>query len=82
MDRTIYYIMLWLLTSLAAISSFISLYLILRVIKKFDDFQIVTSDAIELLNSERIKVIKQIEVLQRRSRILNNETKESIRRKE
>jgi len=74
--------MLWLLASLATITSFLSIYLILRVIKKFDEFQIITSDAVELLNNERIKLLKQIEVLQRRSRMLNNETKENIRRKE
>jgi hypothetical protein len=72
--------MLWLLTTLATITSFLSIYLVLRVIKKFDEFQIITSDAIELLNSERIKLLKQVENLHRRSRILNNETKENIRR--
>ena len=72
--------MLWLLTTLATIPSFLSIYLVLRVIKKFDEFQIITSDAIELLNSERIKLLKQVENLHRRSRILNNETKENIRR--
>ena len=72
--------MLWLLTTLSTITSFLSIYLVLRVIKKFDEFQIITSDAIELLNSERIKLLKQVENLHRRSRILNNETKENIRR--
>ena len=80
MDWINYHTLLWLLTLLATIISFISIYLILRVIKKFDEFQIITSDAIELLNMERIKLLKQIESLQRRSRILNNETKENIRR--
>ncbi len=80
MDWNIYNIMLWLLTTLATITSFLSIYLVLRVIKKFDEFQIITSDAIELLNSERIKLLKQVENLHRRSRILNNETKENIRR--
>ncbi len=72
----------WLLVILAAIFSFVSIYLTLRIIKKFDDFQIVTSDAIELLNAERIKLLKQVEVLQRRSRMLSNETKENNRRKD
>lgn len=80
MDWNIYNVMLWLLTTLATIISFLSIYLVLRVIKKFDEFQIITSDAIELLNSERIKLLKQVENLHRRSRILNNETKENIRR--
>ena len=82
MDWTINHIMLWLLTTLATIISFLSIYLVLRIIKKFDDFQMITSDAIELLNNERIKLLKQVEILQRRSRMLNNETKENIRRKE
>lgn len=75
-------VLIWLLALLAAISSFISIYLIIKVIKKFDEFQIATYEALELLNRERIKIIKEVEVLQRRSRMLNNETKENSRRKE
>lgn len=82
MNWTINHTMLWLLTTLATITSFLSIYLVLRIIKKFDDFQMITSDAIELLNNERIKLLKQVEILQRRSRMLNNETKENNRRKE
>lgn len=82
MDFSLLNTIIWLLGLLAAISSFISIYLVLRVIKKFDEFQIVTYEAFEILNGERIKIIKEIEVLQRRSRMLNNETKENNRRKE
>ena len=82
MDFSFSNTIIWLLVILAAIFSFVSIYLTLRIIKKFDDFQIVTSDAIELLNAERIKLLKQVEVLQRRSRMLSNETKENNRRKE
>jgi len=82
MDFSLLNVIIWLLVSLAAIFSFVSIYLTLRIIKKFDDFQIVTSDAIELLNAERIKLIKQVEMLQKRSRMLNNETKEISRRRE
>lgn len=82
MDWLTNQVLIWPLALLAAISSFISLYLVLRVIKKFDDFQIATYEALELLNKERIKISKEVEVLQRRSRMLNNETKENNRRKE
>ncbi len=82
MDFLLSNTVVWLLALLAAIFSFVSIYLTLKIIKKFDDFQIVTSDAIELLNAERIKLIKQVEILQRRSRMLNNETKENNRRKD
>ena len=74
--------LMWPLVILTAISSFISIYLVLRVIKKFDEFQIVTYEAFEILNGERIKLLKEIELLQRRSRMLNNEAKENNRRKE
>lgn len=74
--------MLWLLAGLAAIFSFISLFLFYKLIKKFDDFQLVTYEALEILNNERIKILKEIETLQRRSRILSNEAKENNRRKE
>lgn len=75
-------VLIWLLALLAAISSFISIYLVIRVINKFDEFQIVTYETLELLNKERIKIIKEVEVLQRRSRMLNNEAKENNRRKD
>ena len=74
--------MLWLLGLLAATFSFISLFLYYKIIKKFDDFQIATYEAFEILNNDRIKLLKEIELLQRRSRMLNNEAKENNRRKE
>lgn len=75
-------VLIWLLALLAAISSFISLYLVIRVIKKFDEFQIATYEVLESLNKERIKTIKEVELLQRRGRMLNNEAKEKNRRKD
>lgn len=74
-------VILWLLVSLATIFSFINFFLFLKIIKKFDDFQIATYEALDILNNQRIKIVKEIEVLQRRSRILNNESKENIRRR-
>ncbi len=74
--------MLWLLGLLAAIFSFISLFISYKIIKKFDDFQIATYEAFELLNNDRVRQLKEIEALQRRSRMISNETKENNRRKE
>lgn len=74
-------VILWLLVFLATIFSFINFFLFLKLIKKFDDFQIATYEALDILNNQRIKIVKEIEVLQRRSRILNNESKENIRRR-
>jgi len=74
--------MLWLLASLAAIFSFIGLFISYKIIKKFDDFQIATYEALELMNKEKIKLLKEIENLHRRSRLLSNETKENKRSRE
>ncbi len=74
--------MLWLLVFLAAIFSFIGLFISYKILKKFDEFQIATYEALELLNTDRLKVLKEIENLHRRSRILSNETKENKRNRE
>jgi hypothetical protein len=74
--------MLWLLVVLAAIFSFIGLFISYKILKKFDEFQIATYEALELMNNERVKVLKEIENLHRRSRILSNETKENKRNRE
>jgi hypothetical protein len=74
--------MLWLLVVLAAIFSFIGLFISYKILKKFDEFQIATYEALELLNTDRLKVLKEIENLHRRSRILSNETKENKRNRE
>jgi hypothetical protein len=73
---------LWLLVVLAAIFSFIGLFISYKILKKFDEFQIATYEALELLNVDRIKLLKEIENLHRRSRILSNETKENKRNRE
>ncbi len=75
------HIMLWLLIVLATIISFLSIFLSLRLVKKFDEFELITSNAIEILNNERINLLKQVEILYRRGRILNNETKENNRKR-
>jgi uncharacterized membrane protein len=56
--------MLWLLGLLAAIFSFISLFVSYKIIKKFDDFQIASYEAFELLNNDRVRLLKEIEALQ------------------
>lgn len=73
---------LWPLVVLAAIFSFIGLFISYKILKKFDEFQIATYEALELLNVDRIKLLKEIENLHRRSRILSNETKENKRNRE
>ncbi len=55
---------------------------ILKLVKKIDDFQIATYEAFEMLNYDRVKLLKEIEALHRRSRMINNETKQNNRRKE
>ncbi len=74
--------MMWLLGLLAVTFSFISLFVSYKIIKKFDDFQIATYEAFEMLNNDRVKLLKEIEALHRRSRMINNETKQNNRRKE
>lgn len=74
--------LIWLLAILAAIFSFSCMVLIYKIIKKLDDFQIATFESLQILNNERVKTIKEIEILKRRSRMISNETKESIRRKD
>lgn len=72
---------MWLLLTIVATFTFINFYLFIKLLKKGDEFQIATYEALDLLNNQRIKILKEIEVLQRRSRILNNESKENIRRR-
>jgi hypothetical protein len=74
--------LIWLLSILAAIFSFSCMVLIYKIIKKLDDFQIATFESLQILNNERVKTIKEIEILKRRSRMISNETKENIRRKD
>jgi hypothetical protein len=74
-------VVMWLLLTIVATFTFINFYLFIKLLKKGDEFQIATYEALDLLNNQRIKILKEIEVLQRRSRILNNESKENIRRR-
>lgn len=71
--------MMWLLI-IVAIFTFANFYLFIKLLRQFDDHQILTVDALELINIKNNKISKDIEILQKRSRILNNESKENIRR--
>jgi hypothetical protein len=73
-------VLIWLLLIIVAIFSFFNFYLFIKLLRKFDDHQILTVDALELLNLKNNKISKDIEVLAKRSRILNNESKENIRK--
>jgi hypothetical protein len=73
-------VLIWLLLTIVAIFSFFNFYLFIKLLRKFDDHQILTVDALELLNLKNNKISKDIEVLAKRSRILNNESKENIRK--
>jgi hypothetical protein len=70
---------MWLLI-IVAIFTFANFYLFIKLLRQFDDHQILTVDALELINIKNNKISKDIEILQKRSRILNNESKENIRR--
>jgi hypothetical protein len=64
------------------IFTFANFYLFIRLLRQFDDHQILTLDALELLRVKNNKISKDIEMLHKRSRMMNNETKENNRRKE
>jgi len=65
--------MMWLLLIIVAIFTFANFYLFIKLLRQFDDHQILTVDALELINVKNNKISKDIEILQKRSRILNNE---------
>jgi hypothetical protein len=64
------------------IFTFANFYLFIRLLRQVDDHQILTLDALELLRVKNNKISKDIETLHKRSRMMNNETKENNRRKE
>ena len=72
--------MMWLLLIIVAIFTFANFYLFIKLLRQFDDHQILTVHALELINVKNNKISKDIEILQKRSRILNNESKENIRK--
>jgi len=71
---------MWLLLIIVAIFTFANFYLFIKLLRQFDDHQILTVDALELINVKNNKISKDIEILQKSNRILNNESKENIRK--
>jgi len=74
-------VVMWLLLTIVATFTFINFYLFIKLLKKEDEFQILIAEALEIINLKNNKISKDVELLQKRSRILNNESKENIRRK-
>lgn len=74
-------VVMWLLLTIVATFTFINFYLFIKLLKKGDEFQILIAEALEIINLKNNKISKDVELLQKRSRILNNESKENIRRK-
>lgn len=69
---------MWLLIGLATTFSIFNLYLFYKLLKKVDDTTIVTGEAIDLISSRINTNTKDIEILNRNVRIVNNEVKENI----
>ena len=61
-----------------SILSLINLFLFYKLLKKTDTFEMITSDAVELLNNDRLSAIKQLNEINKKVRISNNETKRHI----
>ena len=82
MNSTNQMIWMWLLITLVTTFSFINLFLFYKLLNKFDDSQLLIEQAFQLLNTDRIRILKEIDELKKRDRILSNETKENRRRKD
>lgn len=71
----------WLLLIMVATTfSFINLYLFYKLLKKLDDNMLVVSEAIEVFTEQLSRALKDVEVLKRNVRIVNNEVKEKRHR--
>lgn len=67
---------MWLILIISTTFSFVSIFLFIRLLKKTDDNFISISDNIVLLNEKLTSVLKEVELLKRNYRIINNEVKE------
>lgn len=67
---------MWLILIISTTFSFASIFLFVRLLKKTDDNLISVSDDIVLLNEKLSTLIKEVELLKRNCRIINNEVKE------
>jgi cell division protein FtsB len=70
---------MWLLVGLATTFSLINIYLFVRLLKKLDDNMLVVSEALEVYNEQLSRLVKDVEVLKKNVRTMNNEVKENIR---
>lgn len=70
---------MWLLVSLATTFSLINIYLFYRLLKKLDDNMLVVSEALEVYNEQLSRIVKDIELMKKSVRMMNNEVKENSR---
>ncbi len=73
-------VVMWLLLIAATTFSILSIVISYRLIKKFDEFQFSIVELLDLLSTERAKMIKDLEELKRRVRMFGNEVKKENRR--
>lgn len=71
---------MWLLLIAATTFSILSIVISYRLLKKFDEFQFSMIELLDLLSTERAKMIKDLEELKRRVRMFGNEVKKENRR--
>lgn len=70
---------MWLLVILATTFSLINVYLFYKLLKKLDDNMLVVSEALEVYNEQLSHIVKDIELLKKHVRMMNNEVKENSR---
>lgn len=70
---------MWLLVILATTFSLINVYLFYKLLKKLDDNMLVVSEALEVYNEQLSQIVKDIELLKKHVRMMNNEVKENSR---
>ena len=68
-------VIMWLLLMMATTFSIASIVITYKLVKKFDDLQTNMVEILEILATERIKMVKDLEELKRRVRIHSNEIK-------
>jgi hypothetical protein len=73
-------VVMWLLLIAATTFSILSIVISYRLLKKFDEFQFSIVELLDLLSTERVKMIKDLEELKRRVRMFGNEVKKENRR--
>lgn len=64
---------------LATTFSLINIYLFYRLLKKLDDNMLVVSEVLEVYNEQLSRIVKDIELMKKSVRMMNNEVKENSR---